>query len=53
MTLKSVLVASLLYAQYYRDSVENKQASFLVVPLEKTLNGIPLSWCGRQMASDF
>ena len=49
MTLKLVLAASLLDAQRYRDSVENKPASLLVVPLGKALNGIPPSWCGKQM----
>ena len=33
-----------------RDSVENKLASSLVVPLGKALDGIPPSWCGRQMS---
>ena len=28
----------------------NKPASLLVVPLGGALNGIPPSWCGRQMA---
>ena len=49
MTLKLVSTASLLDAQYLRDSVENKPASLLVVPLRKVLRGIPPSWCGRQM----
>ena len=45
------LTASLLGAQdKNRDSVENKPASLLVVSLGKTLNGIPPSLCGRQMA---
>ena len=53
MTLKLVFAAaSLLDAQHYRDSVENKQASLFVVRLEKTLSGIPLSWCGRPMAGN-
>ena len=30
--------------------MKNKPASLLVVPLGKTLSGIPRSWCGRQMA---
>ena len=34
------------------DSVENKPASLLVVPLGKALSGIPPSWCGRQMADN-
>ena len=29
------------------DSVENKPASLLVLPLGKALGGIPPSWCGR------
>ena len=35
-----------------KDSVENKPASLLVVPLGKALGGIPPSWCGRQMAGN-
>ena len=46
---KLVFTASLLDAQHLRDSVENKPASLLVVPLGKALSGIPPSWCGRQM----
>ena len=42
MTLKLVFTASLLDAQHYGDSVENKPASLLVVPLGKALNGIVL-----------
>ena len=41
MALKLVFTASLLDAQQYRDSVENKPASLLVVPLGKALSGIP------------
>ena len=41
MTLKLVFAASLLDVQHLRDSVENKPASLLVVPLGKALNGIP------------
>ena len=48
--LKLVLTASLVDTQHQRDSVENKPASLFVVPLGKTLNGIPPSWCGRQIA---
>ena len=44
-----VFTASVLGAHHIRDSVENKPASFLVVSLGKTLNGMPLSLCGRQM----
>ena len=43
MTLKLVFTASLLDAQHYRDSVENKPASLLVVPLGKALSWIPPS----------
>ena len=50
MTLKLVFTVSLLDAQHERDSVENKPASLLSVPLGKALSGIPLSWCGRQVA---
>ena len=35
MTLKLVFTASLLDAQHYRNSVENKPESLLVVPLGK------------------
>ena len=52
MTLKLVFTVSLLDAQHLRDSVENKPASSLVVPLGKTLSGVPPSWCGRQMAGN-
>ena len=52
MTLKSIFTASLLDAQLQRDSVENKPASLLVVPLGKALDEIPPSWCGRQMAGN-
>ena len=38
MTLKLVFTASLLDAQHQKDSVENKPASLLIVPLGKTLN---------------
>ena len=43
MTLKLVFTASLLGAQHYRDSVENKTASEILVPLGKALGGIPPS----------
>ena len=52
MTLKWVFTVYLLDAQHYRNSVENKPASLLVVPLGKALSGIPPSWCGRQMAGN-
>ena len=41
MTVKLVFTASLLDAQHQRDSVKNKPASLLVVPLGKALSGIP------------
>ena len=44
-----VFTASLLGAQYKRDSVENKPASLFVVFLDKALNGMPPSLCGRQV----
>ena len=44
-----VFTASLLGAQQNRDSVENKPASLLVASLDKTLNGMPPSLCGRQV----
>ena len=52
MTFNLVSTASLLDAQHYRDSVENKPASLLVEPLGKALGGIPPSWCGRQMTGN-
>ena len=52
MTLKLAFTVSLLDAQHSRDSVENKPASLLVVPLGKALSGIPPFWCGRQMADN-
>ena len=45
-----VFTASLLGAQYKRDSVENKPASLFVVFLDKALNGMPPSLCGRQVS---
>ena len=50
MTLNLVLTASLVDAQHYGNSVQNKSANLLVMPLGETLSGIPRSWCGRQMA---
>ena len=44
-----LFTASLLGTQQNRDSVENKPASLLVVSLGKTLNGMLLSLCGRQV----
>ena len=44
-----VFTASVLGAQHIRNSVENKPASLLVVSLDKALNGMPRSLCGRQM----
>ena len=52
ITLKLLFTTSLLDAQHYRDSGENKPASLLVVPLGEALSGIPPSWCGRQMAGN-
>ena len=43
-----VFTTSLLGTQKNRDSVENKPASLLVF-LDKTLNGTPLSLCDRQV----
>ena len=40
---KLIFTAFLLDAQHKRDSVENKPASLLVVPLGKVLGGIPPS----------
>ena len=51
MTIKLVFTA-FLFDALQGDSVENKSASLLVVPLGKALNGIPPSWCGRQMAGN-
>ena len=51
-TLKLLLTVSLLDAQHQRDSAENKPSSLLVVLLGKALSGIPLSWCGSQMAGN-
>ena len=52
MTIKLVFTASLLDVQHLRNSVGNKPASLLVVPLGKALNGIPPSWCDGQMAGN-
>ena len=43
MTLKLVFTASMLSAQQWKDSVENKPTSLLVVRFGKALSGIPLS----------
>ena len=43
MTSKLVFTASVLDAQHERNSVKNKLASLLVVPLGKVLSGIPPS----------
>ena len=48
-TLKMVFTASLLGAQQNRNSVENKPASLLVVPLGKTLIWMPPSLSDRQV----
>ena len=53
MTLKLVFTAFLFDVQHYRDGVENKPASLLVVPLGSALSGIPPSWCGRPVAGNF
>ena len=53
MTLKLVFTAFSLDAQHLSDSVTNKPASLLVVPLGKAVSGIPPSWCDRQMAGNF
>ena len=47
----NVSTASLLGAQYKRDSVENKPASSLVESLDKALNGTLPSLCGRHVVS--
>ena len=47
MPVKKVFTASLLDALHLRDSVENKPASLLAVPLGKALSGISPFWCGR------
>ena len=53
MTLKLIFAAFLLDDQDKRGRVENiKQASLLVMPLGKTLSGIPPCWCGRQVAGN-
>ena len=52
MTLDVVFTAFLFDAQHLRDSVKNKPASLLAVPLGKALSGIPSSWCGRQVAGN-
>ena len=41
MTIKMVFTTSLLDAQHYTDSVENKPASLLVVPLGNALAAFP------------
>ena len=53
MTLKLVFTASLMDVQHVvRDSVENKPASLLAVPLGKALSGISPSWCDKHMAGN-
>ena len=52
MTLKLVFTASLLDVQYSKDSLENKPASLLVVPLGKALSVITPSGSGRQVAGN-
>ena len=48
-TLKNGIHSFPAWCSAHRDSVENKLASLLVVPLGKTLNGMPPSLCGRQV----
>ena len=50
MTLKLAFTASLFDAQHYRDSVENKLASLVVVPMREVLRGIPPFLCDRRVA---
>ena len=52
LTTKLVFTVSLLDAQHQRDSVKNKPANLLVVPLGKALGWIPPSCCGRQVAGN-
>ena len=49
-TLEMFFTASLLGTKHKKDGVENKPASLHVVPLAKTLNQIPRSLCGKQVA---
>ena len=44
-----VFTAFLLGAQHKRHSVENKQARLLVVSLGKALDGMPQSFCVKQV----
>ena len=53
MTLKLLFTAFLPDAQHKRNSMENKPASLLVVPLGKALSGIPPFWCDGHMAGNF
>ena len=48
-TLKNGIHSFCAWFSAHRDSVENKPASLLVVSLGKTLNGMSLSLCGRQV----
>ena len=52
MSLILVFTASLLDAHDYRDSVENKPASLLVMPSGRLLSGISSFWSGREMAGN-
>ena len=52
ITLKLVFTASLADAQHYRNNVESKPASLLVVSLGKALSGITPSWCGKEMVGN-
>ena len=44
-----LFTASLLGAQHIRDSGVNKPASLVVVSLDKALNAMPPSLCGKQI----
>ena len=48
-TLKNGIHSFPVWRSAHRDSVENKPASLLVESLGKTLKGMSLSLCGRQV----
>ena len=52
MTLKLVFTAFLLDVQHRRDSVKNKPASLLAMPLGKAVSEIPPFWCGGHVAGN-
>ena len=52
ITLKLKFTTSLLDARHETDSMDNKPASLLVVPLGKALGGIFPSWCFGQVAGN-